>query len=62
MDGPGDVFHVHVAEDLAVLRDLALDLREGQVVAVAVGGQVALDLVGGEVVLAVGEVRLRPSR
>ena len=60
--GAGDVFNMHVAEDLAALRDLALDFGEGEVVAVAVGGQVAVDLVGGEVVLAVGEVRLHRSR
>ena len=45
-------------KDLPVHRDPALDFREGQVVAVAVGGQVAVHLVGGEVVLVVGEVHL----
>ena len=58
MDRPADVFNVHVAEDFAVLGDLALDVGEGKVVEVAVGGEVAVDLVGGEVVLAAGEVHL----
>ena len=53
---------MHIAENLAALRDLALDLGEGQVVQIAVGGHIALNIVGGKVMIAVGEVRLdRPG-
>ena len=45
-------------KNFAALRDLALDLRKRQVVAVAVGGNVAVHLVGGKVVLAAGKVHL----
>ena len=62
MNRPGEVLHVHLAEDLAVQRDLALDFGERQVVAAPVGGDVAVDLVGREIALVGGEVHLhRPG-
>ena len=57
-DRPADVLNVHIAQNFAVLLDSAFDLGEGNVTAVAVDGEVAVHLVGGEVVLAVGEVNL----
>ena len=62
MNRPGDVLDVHIAKDLSVERDLALNLGESQVVAVAVRRQVALDLVSGKVALVAGEVYLHRPR
>src|ERR1700679_2390156 len=59
---PGHILNVHVAQDVAILRHLALDLRKGEVVAIAVGGYVAFNLVRGEVVMAAGEVDLHRTR
>ena len=61
MDGPGEALHVHFAEDVAVDGDFAFHLGEGDVVAAAVGGDVAGDLVGGEIALVGGEVHLHRS-
>src|SRR5208337_1380223 len=62
MHRSGDVFHMHVTVDLAALGDLAFDLGEGKVVGVAVDGEIALYLVGGEVVPAAGEVHQHRAR
>ena len=54
----GGVLDVYIAEDVAALGDLALDFGESEVIDVAVDGEVSVDLVGGEIVAAVGEVDL----
>jgi hypothetical protein len=47
---------VDIAQDFAILRDLALDIAECEVIGVAIRADVSLDVVGREVVLATGEV------
>src|SRR5579863_7486715 len=58
MQRTAHVFHVHVAEEFAVDRDLARDLREGKVVAISFSGNVSVDLVGRKVALVRGEMYL----
>ena len=46
-----DVLHVRAANNFAALRDLARNLREGNIARIPIEGQIALNVVGGKVVM-----------
>ena len=49
---------MNVAQNFACLRHFSIDLGEGDVVHIAVQGQVALQVMDRKIVLAVGKVRI----